>query len=126
MPATATITGLDFVLLPTQDLTRAVSFYRDLLGLEVECPWGEIGMEFKLGNDLTLAVMDSTAMERQFAAITAGAVALRVADFEASVKDLQAKGVVFAGDVIDSGVCKMAMFSDPDGNSLMLHHRYAP
>lgn len=126
MPATATITGLDFILLPTQDLTRAVSFYRDLLGLAVECPWGEIGMEFKLGNDLTLAVMDSAAMGRTFAASAGGAIALKVADFEASVKDLQAKGVVFMGEVIDSGVCKMAMFSDPDGNSLMLHHRYAP
>ena len=30
------------------------------------------------------------------------------------------------GDIIDSGVCHMAPFKDPDGNALMLHHRYAP
>jgi hypothetical protein len=23
-------------------------------------------------------------------------------------------------------VCHMALFNDPDGNPLMLHHRYAP
>jgi hypothetical protein len=26
----------------------------------------------------------------------------------------------------DSGVCHNAVFTDPDGNVLMLHHRYAP
>jgi hypothetical protein len=34
--------------------------------------------------------------------------------------------VQFFADTIDSGVCHMAMFGDPDGNSFMLHHRYAP
>jgi len=28
--------------------------------------------------------------------------------------------------VIDSGVCHIAGFTDPDGNSLILHRRYAP
>ena len=32
----------------------------------------------------------------------------------------------FAPEVLDSGVCHMAFFRDPDGNALMLHHRYAP
>ena len=32
----------------------------------------------------------------------------------------------FAADTLDSGVCHMAFFKDPDGNALMLHHRYAP
>jgi predicted enzyme related to lactoylglutathione lyase len=27
---------------------------------------------------------------------------------------------------LDTGVCRMAFFHDPDGNSLMLHRRYAP
>lgn len=62
---------------------------------------------------------------RTFGAVKTGTVALKVADVDARVKELQAKGVEFA-DVIDSGVCKMAFFCDPDGNSLMLHHRYAP
>ena len=40
--------------------------------------------------------------------------------------ELEAKGVEFAGETFDTGVCLMALFTDPDGNDLMLHHRYAP
>ncbi len=38
----------------------------------------------------------------------------------------EAKDVEFEGDTFDTGVCHMAFFKDPDGNGLMLHHRYAP
>ena len=38
--------------------------------------------------------------------------------------ELEAKGVEFAGETFDTGVCHMAFFEDPDGNALMLHHRY--
>jgi hypothetical protein len=34
--------------------------------------------------------------------------------------------VEFRADTLDTGVCHMAFFEDPDGNALMLHHRYAP
>jgi hypothetical protein len=34
--------------------------------------------------------------------------------------------VTFQGDTFDTGVCHMAFFADPEGNALMLHHRYAP
>jgi len=122
----ATIKGLDFIILPTQDKNRAVGFYHDTLGLEIDSHWGDRGVEFKLGSGLTLAVADTAAIGRSFAAHTAGAIALGVEDVDAAVQALQAKGVTFEGDIIDSGVCKMAFFNDPDGNSLMLHHRYAP
>lgn len=106
----ATITGLDFIILPTQDKNRAINFYRDILGLQVDCYWGETGAEFKLGNDTTLAIVDSKAMEKPFAAFTAGAIAFRVSDVEAMVQELQAKGIIFMGDVIDSGVCNNGLF----------------
>jgi hypothetical protein len=32
----------------------------------------------------------------------------------------------FYGETLDTGVCHMALFRDPDGNDLLLHHRYAP
>ena len=57
---------------------------------------------------------------------TPSPIALRVADVEAARRELEAKGVVFAGDTFDTGVCHMAHFSDPDGNVFMLHRRYAP
>ena len=53
-------------------------------------------------------------------------LALRVDDVHAAKAELEAKGVQFAPETIDSGVCHMAYFRDPDGNTLMLHHRYAP
>jgi predicted enzyme related to lactoylglutathione lyase len=51
---------------------------------------------------------------------------MHVEDVEAARAELEAKGVVFDGETFDTGVCHMAFFSDPDGNNLMLHHRYAP
>jgi predicted enzyme related to lactoylglutathione lyase len=53
-------------------------------------------------------------------------VALHVDDVEAARQTLQERGVSFRGETLDTGVCHMAFFSDPDGNALMLHHRYAP
>jgi catechol 2,3-dioxygenase-like lactoylglutathione lyase family enzyme len=122
---TTQIQGLDFILLPTQDKARAIAFYRDALGLELDSEWGEIGAEFKLDGAITLAVADPTVANRPFVPLTAGAIAIKVADVPAAVEALKAKGVEFVSEIIDSGVCKMAYFSDPDGNSLMLHCRYA-
>jgi predicted enzyme related to lactoylglutathione lyase len=56
----------------------------------------------------------------------ASPIALHVDDVEAARGALEAQGVTFAADTMDSGVCHMAFFQDPDGNALMLHHRYAP
>jgi predicted lactoylglutathione lyase len=54
-------------------------------------------------------------------------VALRVADVGASMERLAGAGVEFEfPEPYDSGVCHLAFFKDPDGNVLMLHHRYAP
>jgi len=53
-------------------------------------------------------------------------VALQVRDVADARATLEERGVTFMGDVFDSGVCHMAFFTDPDGNALLLHHRYAP
>ena len=49
-----------------------------------------------------------------------------MSDVAAARAELEGKRVVFPADTIDSGVCHMAHFHDPDGNALMFHHRYAP
>ncbi len=59
-----------------------------------------------------------------FAPNTAG-IALRVADVEAARDRLSARGVEFLGETVDTGVCLMGFFYDPDGNVLILHRRYA-
>jgi predicted enzyme related to lactoylglutathione lyase len=49
-----------------------------------------------------------------------------VDDVHAARAELESNGVTFFGDTLDTGVCHMAIFADPDGNQLMLHRRYAP
>ena len=62
----------------------------------------------------------------EFAPQTTAHLALHVEDMEAARAELEAKGVEFDGETFDTGVCHMAFFHDPDGNALMLHHRYKP
>ncbi|HEX2129420.1 MAG TPA: VOC family protein [Solirubrobacterales bacterium] len=118
------VTGTDFVTIPTQDIDRAVAFYRDVLGLEQSKQWGSMpAYEFETGN-LTLALMQTDAFGVEFSP-NAAPIALHVEDFEAAKAELESRGVEFKTDTIDSGVCYQAIFADPDGNALDIHHRYA-
>ena len=119
------VTGVDFICVPTRDYDAAAKFYGDLLGLPFSKRWGDMPAgEFETGT-LTIAVMQSDAFGLEFQPHT-HPIALHVDDVEAARAELEAKGVEFAADTMDSGVCHMAHFSDPDGNSIMFHHRYAP
>ena len=119
------ITGVDFATVFVKDYPGAVEFYGQTLGLEHSVDYGKIpGGEFETGN-LTLQVMDAAAIGREFEPNT-HPTAFHVEDVAAARADLESKGVTFLADTIDSGVCHMAIFNDPDGNTLMLHHRYAP
>jgi catechol 2,3-dioxygenase-like lactoylglutathione lyase family enzyme len=119
------ITGTDFVTVPTEDYDRAAQFYGETLGLTFGKRWGNMPAgEFETGS-LTIAIMQSDAFGMTFAPHGAP-LALHVPDVAAAREELEGKGVEFRGDTIDSGVCHMAIFADPDGNTLMFHHRYAP
>jgi predicted enzyme related to lactoylglutathione lyase len=119
------ITGVDFITVPTRDFEKADQFYGDVLGLERSKQWGSMpAREYETGS-LTVAVMQSDAFGRDFKEHT-HPIALHVDDVAAAREELESKGVEFVADTMDSGVCHMAIFSDPDGNILMLHHRYAP
>ncbi|HEV7753064.1 MAG TPA: VOC family protein [Baekduia sp.] len=127
MTATPTtfITGVDFVAVPAKDFDASVQFYGEVLGLPFVKRWGEMpGAEFQAGN-LTLAIMDPTAFGQEFRPHGLP-IALQVDDVAAAREHLEAQGVKFTGDTIDSGVCHQAIFLDPAGNALDLHHRYAP
>ncbi len=122
---TSLVSGTDFVMVPTEDFDAAVEFYGTVLGLQNSARYGQMpGAEFETGN-LTLAVMQSEAFGIDFKP-NANPIALHVDDVEAARSELESKGVSFAADTMDSGVCHMAFFKDPDGNALLLHHRYAP
>jgi predicted enzyme related to lactoylglutathione lyase len=119
------IGGVDFMAVPTHDLEAASEFYAETLGLRrsVYIPERNYA-EFETGN-LTLSVIDAEAMGLEHHPHR-HQIALHVDDVEEARKALEKRGVSFAGETLDTGVCHMAFFSDPDGNALMLHHRYAP
>jgi catechol 2,3-dioxygenase-like lactoylglutathione lyase family enzyme len=119
------VKGVDFVGVPTRDLAAASAFYRDTLGLRRSVYLEDRHFsEYETGN-LTLSVYNAEKMGMEHK-VNTNPIALRVDDVEAGRKALEERGVSFHGQTLDTGVCHMAFFSDPDGNPLMLHHRYAP
>ncbi|MBV9334491.1 MAG: VOC family protein [Solirubrobacterales bacterium] len=119
------VRGVDFVGVPTRDIAAAAVFYGDTLGLprSVYLPERHFS-EYETGN-LTLSVYNAEQMGLEHQ-VNANAIALHVDDVAAARSMLESRGVKFHGDILDTGVCHMAFFTDPDGNALMLHHRYAP
>ena len=119
-----TVERSDFVSIPVTDLERSTSFFRDTLGLEQVGHGG--WPEFQLGENVSLYLLDPTNIGQEFLGPHTAPIALRVPDVEEARKALEARGVAFAGETFDTGVCHMAHFTDRDGNVLMLHRRYAP
>jgi predicted enzyme related to lactoylglutathione lyase len=118
------ISGVDFIGLPTRDLEAAVAFYGDTLGLTRSKYMPERHhVEFETGN-LTINTMVSEKMGLPYE-VNKNPIALHVDDVAEARAQLESRGVSFFGDIVDTGVCHMAFFTDPDGNALMLHHRYA-
>jgi predicted enzyme related to lactoylglutathione lyase len=119
------ITRVDFVPLSTRDIETACEFYGTTLGLprSVFVPERNYA-EFESGN-VTISIVDGERMGIGHHVQTI-ALALHVDDVAAARAALEERGVRFHGDTLDTGVCHMGFFADPDGNALMLHHRYAP
>jgi predicted enzyme related to lactoylglutathione lyase len=129
MSTTPLVTGVDFVSLPTADIEAARKFYGEVLGLESSSLWqrpGEdpLGAEFETGT-VTIALIAAEKIGIPFQANKVP-IALHVEDVEAARAEFESRGVAFPAETIDSGVCHMANFHDPEGNALMLHRRYAP
>ena len=118
-----TVEHVDFISIPTQDVERSRHFYLEQLGLPLERTTPS-GFEVTAGQ-VTLGIWTPEQLGMPFIAAT-NAFGMRVADVAASRAALEAAGVEFQGDIYDTSVCHMAFFADPDGNALMLHHRYAP
>lgn len=116
------ITGVDFISIPSQDPERARGFYVDTLGLRPD-----ERARFEFWADATcFAIWEPEKLGLEFVPKQNGHPAFHVDDIDSARAELEAKGVEFAGETIDTGVCKMAVLKDPDGNDLMLHSRYAP
>ncbi len=116
------ITKLDFVGIPSQDAERSRAFYVDTLGLR---PDDNAKFDFWVG-DTCCGIWEPARLGMPFAPQKNAHLALHVDDVAAARAELEAKGVTFTADTFDTGVCHMALFTDPDGNDLMLHSRYKP
>jgi catechol 2,3-dioxygenase-like lactoylglutathione lyase family enzyme len=119
-----TVERTDFVSVPVTDMARAKQFYGDTLGLPL-VSGDDAWPEYQLGENVSLYLIDPTNVGGEFTAPHSAQIALRVPDVAEARAALEGKGVTFGGDILDTGVCHMAFFSDPDGNALMLHRRYA-
>jgi len=116
------IEKLDFVGVPSTDPERTRSFYVETLGLR---PDQHSRFEFWVG-ETCFGIWEPGKMGFEFQPQKNAHLALHVDDVAAARQELEGKGVEFAGETFDTGVCHMALFTDPDGNDVMLHSRYAP
>jgi predicted enzyme related to lactoylglutathione lyase len=116
---------VDYVRVPVTDMEEAVHFYEQILGLErnPNSPH-EDWVEYEAGN-VTLAVMTPHTHDYEFTPLPPATIALRVADVAAAKTKLESAGLE-VGDMWDSGACQGAGVSDPAGNRILLHRRYAP
>ena len=115
----------DFAMIVTKDKERALRFYEETLGLARQPNAHEDWPELETGN-LTISVVGYEQIGRDEFEPNSGAVSLRVPDVAATRERLEDAGVEFRGETMDSGVCHLAVFTDPDGNRVFAHRRYAP
>ena len=120
-----TVERTDFVSVPVTDMERSKRFYGETLGLPL-VSGDDAWPEYQLGENVSLYLIDPTNIGQAFTAPHTSSIALRVADVAVARDALEAKGVSFDADTLDTGVCHMAFFRDTEGNALMLHRRYAP
>lgn len=111
---------VDYITIPTRDTARARAFYHETLGLPADANNPE---ELTAGQ-VTLCFWEPEKEGIEYKP-SIGGFAVRVADVDAAKKELEAKGVEFVGSG-DTGVCRMAVCLDPDGNAVILHRRYKP
>jgi catechol 2,3-dioxygenase-like lactoylglutathione lyase family enzyme len=116
------IERVDFIGIPSRDAERSRAFYVETLGLR---PDDNARFEIWAG-ETCFGIWEPTRMGMEFAPQKNAHPALHVDDVAARRAELEEKGVEFFGEILDTGVCHMAFFTDPDGNDLMLHRRYAP
>jgi catechol 2,3-dioxygenase-like lactoylglutathione lyase family enzyme len=109
---------VDFVNIATRDAERSRAWYRDTFGLQPDTNNAD---ELTAGQ-VTLTFWEPEKEDIDFTP-DVGGFALRVADVDAAKAELEAKGLKCAGSG-DTGVCKMAVFLDPDGNAVILHRRH--
>jgi catechol 2,3-dioxygenase-like lactoylglutathione lyase family enzyme len=116
---------VDYIRVPVTDMEQANRFYGEVLGLRrnpnsPDDDW----VEYEAGN-VTLAVMTPHTHDYEFSELPPATLALRVPDVAAAKEKLEAAGLEL-GEMWDSGRCRGVGVTDPAGNRILLHRRYAP
>ena len=119
------ITEIAFTAYPVTDMQRARAFYENVLGLKpasINGPTPEMQwVEYEIGPH-TLAVSNMAPDWNPNP--DGGCVGLEVEDFDHAISELRAAGVAFRVEPFATPVCNMAVVTDPDGNSLVIHRRH--
>ena len=114
-----------FTVYPVNNLKRGRQFYEEMLGLKASSVFGgaDKGMvEYDIGAG-TLAIGYGAPNFKPSAG--GGCVALEVDGFPAAIKRLKDSGCKFVTELTETPVCHIAVISDPDDNTLMIHKRKA-
>ena len=119
------IVEIAFTGYPVTDMQRARAFYEGVLKLELTRMF-ENGdrrwIEYDLGQS-TFAISNMSSDDWK-PSNDGPAIAFEVEDFDSSVATLRANNVKFTLDPFETPVCRMAIITDPDGNSICIHKRH--
>jgi predicted enzyme related to lactoylglutathione lyase len=112
------IDGIATVWLPVSDMDRALQFYSETLGLDIEEHQEDWSLVTAGAVSIGLNGRDEEASGGEGGAV----IAFRPSDeIEDAVEALAAEGVEIAGGVTEHPWGKVATFRDPDGNELQLY-----
>lgn len=115
------ITGMDLSGYMVKDTSRAIAFYRDVLGLEpVKLYPDNRGAEYELADGTTFGLFGGGGNVMPFQ--PGNGILFAVDDLDVAVSALKARGITVHMER-ETPVCNMAMISDTEGNSVFLHKR---
>ncbi len=117
------ITEVAFSSYAVADVARARAFYEKTLGLKPTSTFEDGGtafIEYQIGPHYFVIGKGAEALKPGSAG---GVVTFEVESFDEAIAALRRDGAKFVMGPIDTGACHMALVSDPDGNTVMIHKR---
>ena len=111
-----------FTAYPVTDIARARKFYEGVLGLTPNAPVkseNQRWIEYDIGSG-TIGIGSSPNWPPSRDGVS---IALEVEDFDAAVATLRENNVEIVLGPMETPVCHMATFRDPDGNKITFHKR---
>ncbi len=114
------IKEIAFVAIAVTDKDKARKFYQETLELKpgmtaMEGAW----TEYEVGG-MTIGVGCHPDWKPSRDGVS---IAFEVEDMDGTIAKLKERGVEFEMEKTETPVCFMAVFRDPDGNKLLVHHR---